>query len=245
MEHISNLLNTSSLNVKREESKYDTALDLHVTDVVNKLFAFFYSICRGFEKQYQDPKRLNIEKTQWIRAFMDVGLNTLEKVQLGVKKCRIESPINTPTIGQFIKWSTPSPEELGIPRIEDAYIQACENSKTYNTKKTWSHQAVYHAWSMCNPFDLASLPKKNTFPIFERNYEITVKMIMRGEFLKEIPIAIAHDKESAPQQKVAKGFEHFNSRSSAMDAISGMLGKRIDGSIDQGRMQKNIKQGGI
>ncbi len=245
MAHISSLINTSSLSIKREESKYDTSLDPHITGVVNKLFVFFYSICRGFDKQYQDPKRLNVEKTQWIRAFTDVGFNTLEKIQLGVKKCRLESPINTPTIGQFVTWCTPSVEELEIPSLEDAYSEACKNSSPYNTEKKWSHQAVYHAWKMCNSYELANLPKKNTFSVFERNYDITVKMIMRGEPLKEIPIAIIHNKESEPQQKIAKGFEHCNSHKIAMEAMSKMLGKKIDGSVYQGRMQKNIEQGGI
>jgi len=194
MQHITSLINTASLSVEREDSKYQSALDPHISAIVDKLFVFFYSICRGFDKQYQDPKRLNIEKTQWIKAFMDIGFNTLEKVQLGVKKCRLESPINTPTIGQFVKWCTPSAQDLGIPDIEDAYLEACKNSHFAISEKQWSHPAVYHAWSMCKSFDLANLPKKNSFPIFERNYDITVKMILNGEPLKPIPVAITYDR---------------------------------------------------
>ena len=241
MEHISNLINTASLTVKREEDKYDTTLDPHVTEVVSKIFVFFYAICRGFDKQYQDPKRLNVEKTQWIRAFMDIGFNTLEKVQRGIKKCRLESPINTPTIGQFVKWCIPSAEELGIPNVEYAYDEACRNSNPSNPEKKWTHQAVYHAWTMCNSYDLSHLPKKNTFPIFERNYDITVKMIIRGEPLKAIPIAITHDKESESKINLAKGFEKCNNRIAAMEAMGEMLGKKIDRSFYEERMKKNHK----
>lgn len=225
MEHISNLINTASICVKREERRYETSLDPHVIDVVNKLFVFFYSICRGFDKQYHDPKRLNVEKTQWIRAFMDLGFNSLDKIQFGIKKCRIESPINTPTIGQFVKWCTPTPEGLGLPSLDDAYAEACRNSKSYTTDKTWSHQAVYHAYTMCRSYDLANLPKKNTFPIFERNYDATTKMLMRGEELKSIPIAITHDKDSELKKAIAKGYEHNNSYKSASAALEQMLGK--------------------
>ncbi|HHF7341073.1 TPA: replication protein P [Legionella anisa] len=239
MEHISNLINTSSLTIKREETQRETVLDPHVVEVVNKIFVFFYAICRGFDKQYQDPKRLNVEKTQWVRAFMDIGFNTLEKVKLGIKKCRLESPINTPTIGQFVKWCTPSIDELGIPCLESAYEEACKNSSTYLTEKKWSHQAVYHAWKMCNSHDLRTLSKKNTFPIFERNYDITVKMIMRGEKLKEIPLAITHDKDSETKLKIAKEFEDCKSHQASMSALSRILGKKFDGSSNQGRMQKN------
>jgi hypothetical protein len=113
--------------------------------------------------------------------------------------------------------------------VEEAYAQACLNSSPSNPEKKWTHQAVYHAWTMCNSFELANLPKKNTFPIFERNYDLTVKMIMRGEPLKEIPKALTHDKEYWPKQSIGKGFEHCNNREAAMDAINRMLGKKING----------------
>lgn len=246
MEHISNFLNTSSLNVKREENQKANIIDPHVADIVNKLFAMFYGICRGFEKQYpHESKRLSIEKTHWMRAFMDIGFNTLEQIELGIKKCRLESPINTPTIGQFVKWCTPTPEELGIPRVEEAYAQACSNSGPDNPEKKWTHQAVYHAWAMCNSYELANLPKKSTFPIFERNYDITVKMIISGQSLKKIPKALTHDEDSMQRQQITKGFEQCNSRQAAMEVMSKMLGKKIDGRINQGRMQKIVKQAGI
>ena len=224
MEHISNLINTASLSVKREEEKYNISLDPHVGDVINKLFTFFYSICRGFEKQYQDPKRLIMEKTQWVRAFMDERLDKLEKIQHGIKRCRLESPINTPTIGQFIKWCTPTPESLGIPHLNSAYNEACKNSSPYTTEKKWSHQAVYHAYSMCNSYDLVNLPKENTFPIFERNYDITVKMIMRGEPLKTIPIALTHNKNPETKPKIPQEFKDCKDFDSAKEAMGRILG---------------------
>lgn len=155
---------------------------------------------------------------------MDSGITRIEQIEFGMKKCRLESPINTPTLAQFLKWCIPSPEELGLPNVENAYDEACRNNSRFNTEKKWTHQAVYHAWSMCNSYELANLPKKNTFPVFERNYDITLKMIMKGEPLREIPIAITHDSESEPKKKIAKDFEHCDSREKAMQKIRRILG---------------------
>lgn len=242
MEHITNLINTASLSVKREEKESNLMLDPHATDIVNKIFVFFYSICRGFEKQYQDPKKLNAEKTQWIRAFMDVGFNTQAQIQRGIEKCRLESPINTPTIGQFLKWCAPTAEELGVPCVEDAYAEACYNSSSANPEKKWTHPATYNAWTKCNSYELAHLPKKNTYPIFERNYAMAVKMLISGHTLKALPSPSADEKEAAPKEGPEKEFKHCNSREAAMTAMSKMLGKNINGRIDQGRMQKDLKQ---
>jgi hypothetical protein len=233
MEQVSDLLKTVSLTINREAKRNETALDPHVVEVINRLFVFFRTICRGFEKQYYETKLLNAEKTQWIRAFMDLGFNSLEKVKLGIKKCRLQSPINTPTIGQFVEWCTPTAEEIGTPGVENAYEEACRNSSPYNRDKIWSHQAVYHAYSMCNSFDLTNLPKKNTFPIFEHNYKRTLQMINRGEELKEIPPALTYDSDFHKKEKVSHGFGECKNRSDAMKKMFQILGKKYDAS-DQG-----------
>lgn len=220
MEHISNLVNTSSLNVKREESKYETELDLHVMDIVNKLFGFFYGICRGFEKQYRDPKRLNLEKTQWVRAFMDVGFNTLEKIQLGIKKCRIESPINTPTIGQFIKWCTPEPQDVGLPPIEQAYEIAIHINRQFSDYKPTcqkTYSVIRHVIDQIGPMQFRSMKAENAFKTFERYYPIVCKQFVEGR-LEEIPKLIEKKSHSQPKDKQKANI----ARMKAMQAIKNM-----------------------
>lgn len=242
MKSVGKVVSATDFFAKRNAQESRKKLDEKSADVVNRLFMFFQAICRGFEKQYAgDLKKLNMEKIQWARGFMDYGIENIEQLEFGIKRCRLESPINTPSLGQFLKWCTPAPEELGIPRLEYAYAEACANSHPLSEKK-WTHKAVYHAWSMCNAYELANLPKKNTFPIFERNYDIIVKMIVRGEQLGEIPIAVTHDKEYKVQDEIGKEFEHCNNYEAAKAAMERVLGKKIDGSAYQKRMQKNSKQ---
>lgn len=220
MDRISNLINTASLTVKREESKYDSSLDLHVTEVVNKLFAFFYGICRGFEKQYQDPKRLNLEKTQWIRAFMDVNLNSLEKIQLGVKKCRLESPINTPTIGQFIRWCTPEAEDIGLPTLEKAYeisIHINQQFSDYKPTCQKTYSVIKHVINQIGPMEFRSMKAEKAFKTFERYYPIACKQFVEGR-LKEIPKAITNKPEEHPSDRPRSN----EARLKAMEAIRNM-----------------------
>ncbi len=223
MKIISETVNSLDFSSRRQAQETEKTLDSVSVNIVNRLFVFFEAICRGFEKQYRDQQaKLNLEKIQWARGFMDSGINRIEQIEYGIKKCRIESPINTPTLGQFLKWCMPSPEELKIPSLEHAYEEACRNSHPANKEPNWSHQAVYHAWSMCDPYELTNSPKNQTFPIFERNYEITVKLIMRGEPMKEIPIALTHSQGA--ENTIAKGFEHCTSYGSARAEIARMLG---------------------
>ncbi len=230
MEHISKIVPSFNLNLGVEE---DEPLDPKAVETVNKLFVFFYGTCRGFEKQYQDPRKLNIEKTQWFRVFTDEKLTDMTRVNWGIKRCRIESPINTPTLGQFLKWCEPTPEQLGVPDVEKAYTEAVQNSYP-GCEKKWTHQAIYHAWKMCNTFDLSNLPKKSTFPVFERNYEITIRMLARNEPLAEIPLGLTHNTEAPKQQKASEGFEEFNSYEKAMPYLRKKLGIKEYGSTAHG-----------
>lgn len=220
MEHISNLLNTSSLSIKREESKFTQSLDPHTTEIVNKLFAFFYSICRGFEKQYQDPKRLNIEKTQWIKAFMDMSFDTLEKIQMGIKKCRLESPINTPTIGQFIKWCIPEPVDIGLPIVEKAYEISIHINRQFSDykpdcQKTYS--VIKHVIDQIGSTEYRSMKADRAFKTFERYYAISCRQFVEGK-LKEIPRAIADKPEEHPSDRPRSNI----ARLKAMESIRKM-----------------------
>lgn len=240
MKHITDTVNTMEFLARRQSQEDQKKLDSVSVAIVNQLFAIFESICRGFEKQYgQQQRKLNMEKIQWALGFMDSGINRIEQLEFGIKQCRLEGPINTPTLGQFLKWCMPNPEQLGIPSVDIAYKEACRNSKLEMHERKWTHKAVYNAYFMCNYFELINLPEKNTFPIFKRNYEIIVKKMVRGEELKAIPLGVTHDRTSERKGDVKKEYEHCRNHQSAMAAMRDLLGGKNDGTTNQARLQKN------
>jgi len=244
VKHVSNLIDLSKIKQQREQEK-EESLSPETAEVINWLFRELRSNFTAFKQAWPDKESYTQAKKTWLKAFVLAGINRIEQIKHGLNRCYLLANPFVPTPGQFISWCTPSTEELGIPSVEDAYGEACINSKAYNTEKKWSHQAVYHAYTMCNSYDLANLPRTNTFPIFERNYDITVKMMLQGEPLKDIPVAITHDEESESNKIIAKGFEHCHNLRAAMDAIREMLGVKEHGSSEQGRMQKDSEQARI
>lgn len=191
MEKISNVIDIKRLlaiNAEKTEKaeKISDQLDPRAVELVNRLFTFFYSVCRGFEKQYHEPKKLSMEKTQWMRAFQDEGLVTFPQILPGIKRVRRETPINTPTIGQFIDYCTPTDEALGVPTLDEAYREACKNSYFAETEKVWTHKLVHHAWKLTGAYNLASCTRDTSYPIFRRNYEITIRDWRAGKAIEEI-----------------------------------------------------------
>lgn len=194
--HILDTLRYQS-NTKSVNDNESPILCPHTTQTINSLFKFFYAICRGFEKQYQDPKRLNIEKTQWIKAFMDVGIANITQCKYGIKQARLESPIFTPTIKQFLEWNDEPLPGYEYPDVEQAYNEACKNSHFAQAVKAWSHAVVKHAWQNTSSWRLQQEPREKTFHAFKKNYNYAIKLHRQDELLEQI-------EDTAPNQKHAK-----------------------------------------
>lgn len=237
MEKISNVIGNAELEIKRREKQQYKPINEEIKKIVDKIFVFFYSICRGFDKQYSDPRRLELEKAQWVKALEDEGITKIEYIEFAIKRCRKASPINTPTIGQFLKWCNPNANQLGLPDVTDAYDEAVRNSYPGSEKK-WSHEVVYQAWIRSNPYSLCRDPSKQTFLIFEENYAIAVKMYARGEKFKDLSCSITDKTRTANKGLVLQGHEKCTNHQSAMDAMKQKLGMKV-GNANKGRMQEN------
>jgi hypothetical protein len=82
-----------------------------------------------------------------------------------------------------------SPEALGLPEMDRAYREACRNAHPA-AEPHWSHVAVHHAACEAGFYELRTLPEEKSRRLFERAYAITVRMLLAGEPLREIPKAL-------------------------------------------------------
>jgi hypothetical protein len=190
---------------------------------VDFVFGKLMLICRGFDALYSDMRRLKAEKTQWSLAFSHKKIYEMSQIKHALNKLIDYKYPNPPQIGEFLSWCNPNPQDLGLPSVDEAFEQACKRASPYNKDFKFTHNVVYHAYSMMSSYDYVNLPRATTFPIFARNYEITVRMFVNNEPLKKIPIAITHDKELARQKKVVNSKFDKPGRSAAMLAMRSML----------------------
>ena len=82
-----------------------------------------------------------------------------------------------------------SPEALGLPSVAAAFREACRNAHPA-AAACWSHEAVHHAACETGFHELRSLPESKSRALFERTYAVTVRMLLAGEPLREIPKAL-------------------------------------------------------
>ncbi|WXL23937.1 hypothetical protein WG219_11275 [Ectopseudomonas mendocina] len=94
-----------------------------------------------------------------------------------------------PSAPEFRKLCSPSAYSMGLPSIDRAYRQACEIAYP-GADSSRIHPAVYHAACEAGFYELRMLPESKSRPLFERAYEVTVRMCANGEPLREVPKAL-------------------------------------------------------
>lgn len=82
-----------------------------------------------------------------------------------------------------------SPDLLGLPSVEKAYREACRNAHPIACRR-WSHAVVHHAACEVGLRELFTMPEERSWKLFERAYAVTVRMLLAGEPLREIPKAL-------------------------------------------------------
>lgn len=159
-------------------------------NVVNKLFKTFTHIFPAFRHAWSTQDDFEAAKREYMKAFKQAKLVDLEKIKFGVSQYRMLPNPFVPSAAQFIAMCEPTPEQLGVPSLDDAWKQVKLQFGQVN--RIFSHGVIDHAVLESEIKNLRMLSERKAFELFARNYEISMKMFARGEKLKEIPKAIEH-----------------------------------------------------
>lgn len=171
------------------------------TDVVNALFKELQAIFPAWKQAWPDDDALRAAKRSWIKAFIVAGINTLEQIRFGLQNCRQNGGDFAPSVGKFVKWCQPTPEMLGIPSHEKAFREVLVNLEPSRaTSRAWSHPAVRHAALQCEIHNLNSLVSEKASKVFDRAYDITIRMLVQGKPLEDIAVGIGHDSQKSEAQ---------------------------------------------
>lgn len=172
-----------------------------VAEVINELFGEIISIFPSHKVAWPNQEILDCAKKTWVKAFFEAGIQDLSIIAVGLKALRATKNPFVPTPGQFLEMCKPTAESLGLPKLYEAYNEACKNAHPSSDKK-WSHAIVFNAAINTGLNALRELPKRESFELFEYNYQVLVTKAINGEPLgKDIPKAINHDKQKPLSSK--------------------------------------------
>lgn len=108
-----------------------------------------------------------------------------------------------------------TPEAFGLPSEDQAYREACRNAHPGMAGiAKWAHEAVYHAAKETGFYNLNTLKMADSRKLFLRNYAIACRMVMGGEKLRPMPLALPAEVSGRRTEAVGRA---------ALDAIRGKL----------------------
>ena len=185
-------------------------------NVINALFSQLAGIFPAFNKAWPTSVEFEAAKKNWLLALVENNINTMNKLQIGLKKARALGKPWVPSIGEFIEWCKPTLKDYGLPEPFEAYREACRKAIDikYNSNPSWTHQAVYDAASKTGMFELEK--KQKEFLVY---YERACQTVFEGGRLKDLPKLIPNMPEEKKCPKTARN---------ALNEILQNLGKRVN-----------------
>lgn len=213
-------------------------------EVVNALFKELQAIFPAWKQAWPDDEALKAAKRSWIKAFIAAEINQLEQIRYGLLNCRQFGGDFAPSVGKFIKWCQPTPEMLGIPSHDRAFREALENSHPSRAgNRIWSHPAVRHAALQCELHNLADQVSEKASRIFDRAYDITIRLLVQGKPLEDIAIGICHDGQKSELDRAEEFAQRRQARLLEIQGIPAVGGAARMQLLAQLKI-KRVPQGG-
>lgn len=163
------------------------------SEMFNQFFGELMAIRPAWKQAFPTDELLKTAKNQWSIALLEARVNQ-EQLTLAMRKLRQSPDDFFPSVGKFLELCKPTPQDYGLPTLESAYREVCDKCG-YVGHVQWSHPAVYHAITQVGLFDFRQMTNERAFEAFKTAYKATVKAVMSGQSLPEIPKAIEQKKE--------------------------------------------------
>ncbi|WP_163835018.1 replication protein P [Spartinivicinus ruber] len=207
-------------------------------DLVYAINVVFSKLQAAFPLRYKSAfpslDNENTAKRQWAKSLHRY---TPERIVKATEKA-IRQAKYFPDLMDIQKYCKLTPQECGLPSVEDAYRDACFAPDQLSAEVTWKHPAVYLAAKATGWQLLRSEERRVAFPVFQRNYEILCNRVLDGENLtSELPQGLEHHQvtvadqaeqqsnEQLKQQMLAQGINP-NAGKQAFDQLKQQLQKQ-------------------
>ena len=226
MKHVADALTTGLNNRPEPQPEVDESI-LHekAIEFVNNLFVMFNTHITFFKLNHTNNQAEYLaNKREWVKTFQE-RMITLEQVQVGAGKIRrLQEPLKNITPAEFLKMCFLSPDDFGLPHVNDAYNEAIANYGREKDNPVWTHAVVRHAAYYSKSFELMTLPRDKSFALFEHNYQQAIKLFINGE-LGEFKPALTNgtDADQKNDGVVMDQYKQVRNSHDAMKMIRGLL----------------------
>ena len=164
---------------KQAQKPLSSAEKHAIMDAVDQLFAELQLTYHNqYYKAFPSEEKIIFAKKLW---FEHLQAFSPERILKACRQATRESEF-LPTLHTIIKYCDVTDDELGLPDVYQAYVEACQ-APNPKTDYRWSHPAVYWAGKASDWFFLANNTETKALPVFKNNYLALCERIKSGETL--------------------------------------------------------------
>lgn len=182
-------------------------------EFINNLFVELAGIFPAWKQAFDGIDGVRTAKRIWMNVLLDSGINSMGQIQTGLRKAaKSENPF-MPSVGQFVKWCSPDPEEIGLPDAKKAWneILVARRIAEYGDKPfEFSHGIILAARNdlpqkRVDVFNWRLLELDKALDKFTPIYSEYIYRAMSGESF-ELPVMIEDKKDLPVTNKERKEF---------------------------------------
>lgn len=213
MKHISTIdVNAINFSQAFAPQEFTPEFKANTEPLINKLFAELRSICSAWRSAWPDQKTYDLARDNWIKAFIDAGISSWDRIEYGLRKQRQVGKPFIPSVGEFIALCTPDPEEIGLPSIDRAYAMAATIAHPA-ADRSKCLQVVYHAACETGFNVLSTESAEKTYRLFKKHYLAAIEIVASGGKLKDMPL---------PPERLIAARPSGDARAAGLAALAGL-----------------------
>lgn len=200
---VGNIPRQANSNVSPQQAEV-VQVTPQVAGLINKVFRELQGIFPAWRGALQTEEAVNMAKQQWIKALAENGITTHEQLRRGFRQARKSTNPFLPSVGLFIKWCEPTPEDIGFMSFEEARKRIVD--------RNYSHQAIKAMMNhMGGTRTSQSLSAVDLEKKLDKAYAATFAQAKSGIEFTEIQVALAEKRTYS-----AKEYQEMGRRGASM-----------------------------
>lgn len=175
--------------------------------IIDTLFAELKGVFPAWRSAWPDSVVEGAAKRQWLQALLELGIETIEQMRVGIERCRRKGEPWVCTAEVFALRCLPRPEELGLglKPTAKAFVEAYHRAHPY-ADHCWSHTTVFHAAYEVGLSTFLQGDAKEARERFARAYVLACYRFSQGDPLRPLPkIEPPARPRKAPNRELAVG----------------------------------------
>jgi hypothetical protein len=176
-------------------------IDSGTANVIRQLFRQLRAICPHYRESWRDQETFDACRREWADALIKEGITAIEQLRFGLDNLRASGNGHIPSVGTFLALCQPSPEQIGLPSVEQAFKQAIQCSHSLSDLD-WTHKAIYHAAVQVGFDALQNGSPPITLEAFKRHYREACKLLLHDKPLLDMPDSRRPKRLSGPREPV-------------------------------------------